>query len=352
MLTSIRLQNFRSYKDGSFEFEPGVNIVVGPNASGKTNLLEAVLVLCRGKSYKAKDSELIRSGKQWARVDGMFEDQPRSVKIEQEGSSASKEFNLNGRTFKRLGLERTVPVVLFEPNHLYLISRGPEYRRDFIDDILQRTNPEVKHTIAQYKRTLSQRNSLLKQSPSSARQQLFVWNLRLSELGAKIASARNDLINEINKFISPTYSKIAHKKATVSLKYDSQFPINQYASKLLSKLEAHTALDFERGFTAYGPHREDIIFYLDGSLASASASRGETRSIVLALKIFELQLIEKHTGQKPILLLDDVFSELDVNRRRALVKYLKDHQVLITTTDADAVLEYFASGDHKLIPLN
>ncbi len=352
MITGIRLQNFRSYKDESFEFDPGVNIIVGPNASGKTNLLEAVLVLARGKSFKAKDQELINFKAPWARLDGQFGSDKRVVKIKSEGQDkAVKSFDLDGKPFFRLSLERSVPVVFFEPNHLQMISRGPEHRREYFDDLLERSQPGFKKLAASYRRTLAQRNALLKQSPAHARPQLFAWDVRLSELGSQIASARDQLVQEINKQLSKSYSKIAGRRTKAQLVYESQFPIESYGSRLLSKLESSSENDFERGFTAYGPHREDISFTLAGRPVNHSASRGETRSLLLSLKIFELGLIEKARGSKPIFLLDDVFSELDSARRRALVDYLKDHQTIITTTDADAVIEYF-SANHNLIPLS
>ena len=350
MITSIRLQNFRSYKDESFEFEPGVNIVVGPNASGKTNLLEAVLMLARGSSYRARDVELIQFDKPWARLDGNFEKQTRTVKIGKNGEQSAKDFVINDNLFKRLSLERTVPVVFFEPNHLQLMTRGPEARRDYFDELLERSRPGFKALVSNYRRTLAQRNALLKHRSSQATQQLFVWNIRLSELGSQIAQARQDLTDEINQNIAKIYSQIAKHKSLVEIRYDSQFPASSYASRLLSKLESNVKNDFERGFTAHGPHREDFVFYLGGQPASQTASRGETRSLLLALKIFELGLIEKTRAAKPIFLLDDVFSELDGARRRALVGRLKKHQTIITTTDAEAVLEYF-SESHHLIPL-
>jgi DNA replication and repair protein RecF len=192
---------------------------------------------------------------------------------------------------------------------------------------------------------------LLKRDAAFAEAQLFAWNVRLSELGTKIAEARAYLINEINNSISNTYSKIARRNSKIEIFYDVLFPLEHYASKLLTKLDASTKLDLERGFTAYGPHREDIIFYLNEQPMSQTASRGETRSLVLALKIFELELIEKARAQKPIFLLDDVFSELDGARRQALVAYLKNYQTIITTTDADAIIEHFANAS-KIIPLS
>lgn len=350
MISSIRLQNFRSYRDASFEFDPGVNIVVGPNASGKTNLLEAVLVLGRGGSYRVRDVDLVKFGKPWARLDGYFGKHSRTLKVELPDSKTVKTYLLDEKPYRRLNLERTIPMVLFEPNHLQLITRGPERRRDFFDELLERSRPGYRTLAAQYRRALAQRNTLLKRSPSFAQKQLFVWNVRLSELGSQIASARSGLIKDINRTLGRTYSQIAGRKTNVKLEYDCQFPIDSYASRLLAKLDNHAVVDFERGFTAHGPHREDISLYLNKQPMAQAASRGETRSLLLALKIYELKLIEKTRGERPVFLLDDVFSELDGARRHALVEYLKDYQSVITTTDADAVIEHFTEG-HNLIPL-
>ncbi|HET7827707.1 MAG TPA: DNA replication/repair protein RecF, partial [Candidatus Saccharimonadales bacterium] len=347
MISSIRLQNFRSYSDDSFEFEPGVNIVIGPNASGKTNLLEAVLVLARGTSFRARDGELIKFGKAWARLDGSFEERLRTLKLE----PPAKTFILDDKPYRRLGLEKTVPVVLFEPSHLQLLSRGPDQRRDYFDDLLERAQPTFKSLSASYKRSLAQRNALLKRGRRQAAPQLFAWNIRLSELGSQIAQARQNLADEINQGLAKAYGQIAKAKLSAEIKYDSQFPAGNYASRLLHKLETSLERDLERGFTGSGPHRDDFIFYLNKQSAAQTASRGETRSLVLALKLFELKLIEQARDQKPIFLLDDVFSELDGARRRALVARLATHQTIITTTDADAVLEYF-SETQNLIPLS
>ncbi|MEK7096160.1 MAG: DNA replication and repair protein RecF [Patescibacteria group bacterium] len=358
MISSIRLQHLRSYSDESFEFEEGVNIIVGPNGSGKTNLLEAILVISSGGSYRARDLELIQFGKTlptgrqaWARLDGQFEKHTRVLKLVLQGVALQKIFELDDKPFKRLSLERTVPVVLFEPNHLQLVTRGPSRRRDYFDDILQRTMPGFKSLDGRYRRTLAQRNSLLKQNRTRAAGQLFAWDVRLSQLGAQIVEARLRLIENINGSIPKVYSAIAGQKSKVELAYQTPISTANYSSQLLSKLEANAEADFTRGFTAYGPHREDIAIYLNGQPAVATASRGEMRSLLLALKIFELKLLESVRDQKPIFLLDDVFSELDGARRKHLVEHLKGYQTIITTTDAEAVLEYFATGKHKLIAL-
>jgi DNA replication and repair protein RecF len=350
MIDNIRLQRFRSYSDDSFEFDGGVNIVIGPNASGKTNLLEAILVLAAGKSFRVRDAELIRISKNWARLDGFFSAQERIVKLVKENDKVSKTFSIDNKSYKRLSLEKTAPIVLFEPNHLQLITRGPEFRREYFDDILERTKVGFKSLSANYRRALAQRNSLLKQPPTRAKKQLFAWNIRLSELGAQIAQVRAQLVADINKVVGRSYSQIASKRSKVELVYDSPFSIDNYSSRLLSKLEAVETSDFERGFTAYGPHREDFILYLNKQPTQAAASRGEIRSLLIALKIFELGLLGKTRGAKPIFLLDDVFSELDGARRHHLVDHLKNQQTIITTTDADTVLEHF-SGNQNLISI-
>lgn len=346
------MQNFRSYLDESFEFDEGVNIVVGPNASGKTNLLEAVLVLTRGNSYRVKDRELLKHGKPWARVDGYFSPHARTVKLKlaENTERVEKTYQLEAKIYRRLSLDKTIPAVLFEPNHLQLITRGPDQRRDYFDDLLERTVLGYKTTLASYRRALAQRNSLLKQGPAGAASQLFAWNIRLSEHGAKVAWQRAGLVDEINKSIAKNYSRIAGKKSGVELTYGLQFALDRYSSKLLKKLEQTVNDDFQRGYTTHGPHREDFSFTLNGCKVSATASRGEMRSLLLALKIQELDMVGASRKQKPIFLLDDVFSELDSARRRSLVKYLKNHQTIITTTDADAVIEYF-TNTARLIPL-
>jgi DNA replication and repair protein RecF len=349
MISTIRLQNFRSYADASFEFEPGVNIIVGPNASGKTNLLEAVMVLARGNSYRARDVELVEFKKPWTRLEGNFDKQLRVLKIQLNGDAAEKVMEIDTKSLRRINYERTLPLVYFEPNHLQLMSRGPDQRREYFDDLLERSQPGFKALTSGYRRTLAQRNALLKNGRTSAAQQLFAWDVRLSDAGSQIARARQELADDINQAISKTYSQIARRISEVEVRYDCQFPADIYASKMLHKLQSSVDRDLDRGFTGSGPHREDFSFYLNGQPAAQSASRGETRSLLLALKIFELGLIEKARGQKPIFLLDDVFSELDGARRKALVARLKKHQTIITTTDADAVLEYFDA--HNLIPL-
>jgi DNA replication and repair protein RecF len=339
MITDLRLQNFRSYSDASFDLSPGVNIIVGPNASGKTNLLEAVLVLARGSSYRARDAELIRFDQPWARLDSHSDaGGQRTVKIAAE---TGKTYELDDRTFRRLTLAHSLPAVLFEPGHLQLFSGGPERRRDYLDDILEQTVPGYGGARRDYRRVLAQRNNLLKRSGTVKDTQLFPWNVRLSQLAGQIVRARFELAERTNADLGDLYKKLSRTKTAVTVAYGNRWPVGGYETQFLKKLETGLADDRLRGFTSHGPHREDLLVSFDGHPAQETASRGEVRTAVLALKIIELQIIEAARGQTPLLLLDDVFSELDGRRRHALIDYLASYQTFITTTDADLVLKDF-----------
>lgn len=347
MLTDLRLQHFRSYDDSSFEFAPGVNIIVGPNASGKTNLLEAILVLARGSSYRVRDAELVQFGEPWARLDAhSSEDVLRTLKLEQQGDLAyKKSFVIDEKIVYRLTAPKMLPTVIFEPNHLLLLSGSPELRRSYLDDLIEQTVPGFGVARRQYKRVLAQRNALLKKGSTIAGPQMFIWNLRLSELAGKIVQERLALIERINDIAGKTYSQLAHTESTLQVHYTSplfhsEHP-SHYETSMLKKLEHNFERDCILGFTTAGPHREDIQISLNDHVLQATASRGETRTTILTLKVIELQLLEAARGVPPMLLLDDVFSELDGARRQALTTFLAPYQTFITTTDADVVVQHF-----------
>ncbi|HET7320845.1 MAG TPA: DNA replication and repair protein RecF [Candidatus Saccharimonadales bacterium] len=349
MITDLRLQNFRSYTDEQFEFEPRVNIIVGPNASGKTNLLESLLVLARGSSYRVKDAELIAFSEPWARLDAHLQNgSERTLKLTFE-PSPSKAYEIDGKTYKRLTLAHSLPAVLFEPNHLLLLSGSPDGRRAYLDDLLEQTVAGYGTLRRQYRRTLAQRNALLKHgSPNHTK--LFPWNVRLSQLAGQIVRYRHQLADQMDNKIGSLYESLSHTKTKTGLLYDARWPVEAYETSLLKKLEANVAVDAERGFTSYGPHREDLLVLFDDHPAQETASRGEARTLVLGLKVLELEIIKEARGTTPLLLLDDVFSELDGARRRALTNYLRDYQTFITTTDADVVIQNFTETTH-IIPL-
>jgi DNA replication and repair protein RecF len=344
MIADIQLQNFRSYKNDSFEFSSGVNIIVGPNASGKTNLLEAVLVNCKGSSYRAKDSELVNFNESWARLDSILNNgSKRTVKIKLE-PLPSKVYELEDKTFKRLSMDHSIPVVLFEPDHLRILSGSPDRRREYLDNLLEQTEFGYGKIRRQYLKVLAQRNALLKHLQTNDKSQIFPWDIRLSQLGGQIVKARSQLIEQLNKNIKGLYKDLSKTDTEIEIKYLSRWPQDVYESSLLKHLENNLELDKLRGFTGAGPHREDFMVLVDNHQAQEAASRGEVRTIILALKITELKFISEVRDITPLLLLDDVFSELDGKRRHALIDYLAPYQTFITTTDADIVTRHFTKN--------
>jgi DNA replication and repair protein RecF len=262
----------------------------------------------------------------WARLESHTPKQRRVVKLVNEpNGKISKQFEVDGHRLARLPLGRTVPMVLFEPTHLMLLHGPPDLRRGFLDDLLEQTITGYGGLRRDYRRALSQRNHLLKRGLAVANQQLFAWNIRLSELGGQIAQARVQLIEQFNKSLGKTYSQLADRRHKVTLQYETSCDPLHYSSQLLKRLEQNIDTDIDRGFTSHGP--------------------------LLALKLLEVGIVEKQREQAPLLLLDDVFSELDGKRRRALTDVLQDHQSFITTTDADVVVQHFMGNCH-IIPTN
>ncbi len=327
MIAEVRLQQYRSHKDSFFTFSPGVNIIIGPNGSGKTNLLEALFVACSGRSYRAPDSELIMHHKKWARIDLDTFNTKRVVKIE----PLKKDFIIDGKTYHRLGSNQIIPTVLFEPSHTNLITGSPEIRRNYLDNILNNIKPGFKKTRNDYSKTLRQRNYLLK-SGTANKINIFPWNVRLSHLGGVIAACRTELIKDLGDNISDVYGAISGRKELISLRYLSNIGFGSYESQMLSKLEQNMPKDLIRLHTSYGPHRDDLEILIDNKQPSFIASRGETRTIAIALKTLEAENIQKHLGVEPIIFLDDVFSELDQKRSATLASLIEDRQTVITTT--------------------
>lgn len=355
MISNLNLKQFRSYINQSFEFENGVNIIVGPNGSGKTNLLEAIYLIASNKTFKLVTSrDLINNSHDSTKLAAMDSAQlNRSLVIKNHNEQISRKYIINQVEFNRLPLEKTLPVVLFEPNNLNIFNGSPERRRKYLDELIEKTNPGYTKLINKYQRTLTQRNSLLKKT-NLRPNDIFVWDIKLTELAAGIVGFRNKLINEINQSINQLYNGIASikPKYKIELVYLSKWPEQSYANQMLLSLQRNLKIENTLGYTQVGPHKDDFRINLNKTDSSLIASRGEVRTLVLALKIQELKYIEEIRHQKPILLLDDVFSELDGKRRKHLTSLIQDHQTFITTTDADLVINNFNSSNIIAIKSN
>ncbi|HVI68833.1 MAG TPA: DNA replication/repair protein RecF [Magnetospirillaceae bacterium] len=353
--TLLELHHFRSYTEHTTTFEPGVNVIVGPNGSGKTNLLEALYVLSHGTSFRGIDRDMVSHGNDWFRLQAVYNGLERTLTCKLESPSVvDKQFTLDGVKRARLSHTQRVPVVLFEPEHLRLLRDAPSQRRDYLDTLLIKLQTDYSWLKHQFERVLLQRNNVLKRRlpPDVRDDQLFAWDISFADLAEQIASRRRELVTLIDTRMSAVYSKIAQAQHAVQVRYEQKIFGEDYRATLLAALQATVQHDSDRGFTTVGPHRDELVVLLDGVPALAAASRGEMRSLLLALKIIELELVAEQSETTPLLLLDDVFSELDTSRRRALASLAQDYQTLITTTDADAVVGHFLDGYHVIATHN
>lgn len=345
--SSLTLRQFRSYTEQLVSFGPRVNIVVGPNGSGKTNLLEALYVVSHGSSFRGTDRDMVAHGHDWFRLQAAYGGLERTVTCKIESPTAlDKQFVLDGVKRARLTHNYRVPVVLFEPEHLRLFRDAPSQRRDYLDILLGKLQPDYAWLKHQFERVLLQRNNVLKRRlpPIMRDDHLFAWDISFADMAEQVVSRRRELVEQYDRQASAVYSEIARKPHLVKVMYEQKIRGADYRASLLAALQAAAEHDSERGFTSIGPHRDDLVVLLDGVPAVSAASRGEMRSLLLAFKIIELGLVADRSDVAPLLLLDDVFSELDNKRRRALAQLAQQYQTVITTTDADAVAGHFAEG--------
>lgn len=327
----LSVQNVRSHQERTIELSPQTTVLTGKNGIGKTTLIEAIYIALQGASFKGSDSDILHHDAPWYRIDILIGDgTTRTITFDPARTSGKKRFQIHNKTSYRMSPRDKYPVVLFEPEDLRLLHGSPLRRRQFIDHFISQIDPTYTVNLRRYERALKQRNSLLK-NDEVTNDDLFVWNVALSEYGAKIIEQRIYAIEMINKELNDDYYDIARTDDTVSVHYSDTY-IGNVSQKLLRELEGKLAYDKAVRHTSVGPHRHDIIFHFNNLPALSVASRGEVRTILLSLKRIETRLIEDITGMKPIVLLDDVFSELDTSRQSHIVLG-EDNQTIITTTN-------------------
>jgi len=346
-IESLELTNFRSYETARFELHPDVTLVVGPNASGKTNLLESLYVLASTKSFRAKDRDLVRHGQDHYRVAARADGTEFALGYAM-GETSEKKITHDGVKRTLVGHVGQIQVTLFEPTDLELVAGAPEGRRRYLDFLLCQTDRTYLKTLQQYRRVLKQRNALLDGfNMEMIRRQIFAWDVKLAELAVEIFRRRQELLRTLSKTTPLLYGDIAGAAVEVGFEYIPSVP-GEYESDFLEALAQNLTRDLAAGFTTIGPHREDFRIHFKNNDITKVASRGETRTLVLAMKLAELGYAEEKTGIRPLLLLDDVFSELDKHRRGYLLNRLEGYQTLVTTTDADAITREFKTA-HKII---
>lgn len=325
ILTSLTLQQFRNYGKRSFVFSPDLTIIVGANASGKTNIVEAVYFLATGKSFRADtDRESIRLGEEIARIKGNLEDTTLEI-AETTGDVGGKKaplkkYLVNGVPKRMIDFVGNLRAVLFWPEHLELVTDSPSIRRKYLDSVLVQVDREYRRNLMSYERGLRQRNKLLDllSEGKASRSQLLFWNQLLIKAGAYLTEKREEFIHFINSYhISHITYHIAYDKSVISESRLEQYRDEEIAAKA----------------TLVGPHRDDMKFAIRDISLSAYGSRGEQRLGILWLKLSEATFIQKKTATRPILLLDDIFSELDEEHRETVLNLIQKQQTILTTTD-------------------
>ena len=336
----IYLSNFRNYEKGYTKFSESINVIYGDNARGKTNILEAIYLLSTARSHRlAKEIEMIMFGKQNAKINAKFNSHKRdNIGEIMLFSDKKKQIKINKVPIDRASqLMGFLNVVMFCPEDLRLVKGAPKERRRMIDLGICQLRQKYFHSLSQYGKILEQRNKLLKDNPNS--ESLWVWNEKLVETGSNVIWFRNNYLNRLTQRAKEIHFDIC--KENLEIEYDCGVNITNFEDKasIISNfsLEINKNLEREKrfGISLTGPHRDDFKISINGKEARLFASQGQQRTAALSLKMAEVALIENDTGETPILLLDDVLSELDDSRQNYILQNIKGIQVIITCTHKD-----------------
>ena len=340
-IESIELKNFRNYQDLQLDFDKGTNIFYGDNAQGKTNILESVYICGTTKSHKgSKDKEIIRFGEEESHIRMMVKKDELSYKIDMHlRKNKAKGVAINGLPIKKAReLFGIVNLVFFSPEDLNIIKNGPAGRRKFIDLELSQLDKVYFNHLSNYSRIVNQRNHLLKDSAyrQDAMETLDIWDLQLVQYGNAIIARRKQFVDEMNEIVSGIHKKLTGGKEEIRLIYE---PSTKNMS-LEQALEMNRQRDIRMKSTSVGPHRDDVCFMVGNLDIRRFGSQGQQRTAALSLKLAEIELVKRVIGDTPVLLLDDVLSELDKHRQNYLLDSIHDIQTLITCTGVDEFVNY------------
>jgi len=332
-IKEIKLENFRNYDFEKIELNKENNIFFGDNAQGKTNILEAIFISSLGKSFRTnKEKELVKENKELAKVEIKFLKNNREEKINLEIDN-KKRFFINDIPVKKISeIIGKINIVLFTPEDIEILRNEPIRRRKFLNIMISQLRPLYIHLLAQYNKSLEQRNNYLKQIKyeNKSKLNLDVWDEQLIKLGIKIYEYRNEFIEKINKKIKDIHLLTTENKEKIEIKYKTNIKnIEEYLKKMKEKREE----DIQKGYTSIGVHRDDFEIYINGKNAAIYGSQGQQRSSIISLKLAEADVVYEEIEDYPILLLDDFMSELDKKRVKGFVENIKKNQVLITCTE-------------------
>lgn len=330
-IQELSLKDFRNYDQLSLTLDPGINILKGDNAQGKTNILEAIYLCATARSHRThKEKELIKWDKEYAHVRVNLKKRFIDDVIDFHLTQKSKAVAINRMSIQKLGeLFGCLNIVMFSPEDLQLIKNSPKERRRFIDIELCQVDKLYYHALKQYYKVLKQRNLSLKQySINKDLASIDVWDIQLEQYAIELIQKRSEFILELNTIAQLIHKDISGGKENLEVVYEPSVLGNDFASKMLKFRQK----DLLYQTTSIGPHRDDITFLINGMDVKVYGSQGQQRTVVLSMKLAEISLMAKYIGEEPILLLDDVLSELDDKRQRDLFKYTEHIQTLITCT--------------------
>lgn len=342
IINSVNLENFRNYESLFIEFDNNTNILYGNNAQGKTNILESLYMCSTTKSHRgSKDKEVIRFGKDEAHIKVIVNkrDVPHRIDIHLRNNK-SKGIAIDGIPIKKASeLFGIVNVIFFSPEDLSIIKNGPSERRKFMDIELCQIDKMYVNNLLNYNKIVNQRNKLLKDLSFNFDKSLYetldIWDIQLAQYGSLVIKRREEFIRQINEIIENIHFKLSGEKENLVIKYEK----NTSEKDLLNQITLNREKDIKLKTTNTGPHRDDLGFFINGMDVRKFGSQGQQRTSALSLKLSEIELVKRVINDMPVLLLDDVMSELDSNRQNQLLESIKGVQTIVTCTGLDEFIE-------------
>ena len=337
IITEVYLENFRNYSKQKIDLNKNINVFYGKNAQGKTNILEALYFCALGRSFRTyKENELINFNNNASKIVVKYEKNNRDNEIEITLNKKEKKcIKLNGiKVNKNSELVGNINLVIFSPDDMIILKQGPLQRRKFLDILISQLRPKYLHELNGYNKVLEQRNAVLKSKKVDS---IEIWDEQLAEFEEKIFTYRKEYVEKLQKNLEIVHPRITNNLEKIKIEYKTNFENKEQFLKLLKD---RLSLDLLRGYTCEGAHREDFSMFINEEALNIYGSQGQHKTAILSLKMAELNIVREEVGENPILLLDDITSELDVDRITSIFENIKDYQVFITCTDLNSILKY------------
>lgn len=337
LIKEVYLENFRNYDKQKIELNDNINVFYGKNAQGKTNILEALYFCSLGRSFRTyKENELINFGNEASKIIVKYIKNNREQEIEVDlNKNERKCIKLNKIKLNRNSeLVGNINLILFSPDDVVMLKDGPAQRRKFLDILISQLKPKYLHELNEYNKVLDQRNAMLK---SKRIDTIDVWNEQLATFAEKIFTYRSEYVNKLQEQLKLIHPKLTNDLEKIEIVYKSSFKDKE---QFINLLESKKDLDLFRGYTSDGTHRDDFEIFINENSLNAYGSQGQHKTAILSLKMSELMIVKEEVGENPILLLDDITSELDTNRINSIFENINDYQVFITCTDVNSILKY------------